>query len=300
MEPPNRHVGHNTLALLVEDWSLPILRTLMDGPHRPSQLEQRLPGIPHSALMRRLAELRDHGLARHERRTGLPPSAEYSLTTTGRMVLSVTGAAERWERRWGDGTDAGVCALRSVGDERTRQILLALAAEPLSAAELGSHVPLSRSPLLQRVADLVRRGILTKGPTHRYELTDSARDLMLVAVAAARWEWEFARPSHPPAAANVARILQMYAPRVELAANLRGVCCLNIDDGSAVVHLAAAGRSLESLPGPPTQPVDATCHATSVAWYDGLLLHRWDATISTGDQRLIGAILPSVSAALVA
>jgi DNA-binding HxlR family transcriptional regulator len=303
MPPPVRHVGHATLQLLVEPFSVPILRALMDGPSRPSELEQRLPGVPHSAIGRRLSELRRRGLAQYNRRIGLPPAATYVLTPPGRMILGVTSAAERWERRWTDETADGLIALRLISDEHAREILLALAAAPLSAGEVMGEVRLTRSPLRQRLSDLVSAEILTRTPgeTHAtYELTSSARDLMLVSVAAARWAWEFAEPPEQPTATYVARVLEMYAPTVNLAADVRGLCRLEVEgDRVEVVHLAASGRTVQSLPEPPDSQPDSTCRADTRAWCDGLLLHRWDAIRLSGATALMGAILPCLSAALL-
>ena len=298
------HVGHATLALLVESWSVQILRALMAGPRRPSELEQRLPDVPHSALMRRLGELHDKGLAHRERQSGLNPSASYALTPPGRMILSVTSAAERWERAWGTDSTDGLDALRLIADEPTREILLALATGPCSPGPLTAEVQLSRSPLRQRLAELANRGILNRrgrGSRVTYELTDNARDLMLVAVAAARWEWEWDRPADTPATGNVAHTLRMFAPRAQLPADLGGVCRLHVDDDSngPDVHLAVAGRRVTALPAPPEDPPRASCHATPRAWCDGLLLRRWEAVISTGDRALMAATLASISGALL-
>jgi len=298
-----RHVGHATLELLVEPYSVPILRALMDGPRSPSDLERRLPDVPHSAIMRRLAALRTHGLASHQRHNGLPPTAEYSLTATGRMILDVTRAAEQCERRWSGGSSGGLKALRLIRDERTREILLALAEGPSSASDLLREVQLTRSPLRRRLADLAGAGVLahdTAGAT--YDLTDSARDVMLVAVAAARWEWESATPQRPPAARNVARIVRMYGPTAQLAADLRGVCRLHVDDehSGPVVHLAAEGRRVALADGAAHIEPAATCRASATAWCHGLLLHDWSGVRSTGDRALMAALLVSISAALAA
>jgi DNA-binding HxlR family transcriptional regulator len=298
------HLAHATLQLLNEPHSLPILRALMDGPRRPSELEQRLPDVPHSAIMRLLGDLRERGLAQHERHTGLPPSAEYALTAPGRLILGVASVAERWESTWTDGAADGLIALRLIGDEHTREILLALAGGPLSAGELVGEVHLTRSPLRQRVGDLVALGVLLRisgEARSAYELTDSARDLMRVSIAAARWAWEWTAPPVLPATANIAGVLQMYAPNAILAADLHGLCRLDVegDRCAEVVYLAASGRALTPLPEPPATEPDATGRANAGEWCDGLLRHRWGAVRLTGEIALMGAILPCLSTALV-
>lgn len=295
----SQHVGHATLELLVEPYIVPILRALMDGPRRPAELEKRLPDVPHSAIARRLTELRRRGLARHERHSGLPPAAEYSLTPPGRMILGVTAAAERWERSWTTENGDGLIALRMIGDQHTREILLALAAGPRSAASIIGDVDLTRSPLRQRLGHLVTDAIIERHPGDAratYSLTASARDLMLVSIAAARWAWEFARPKEPPPAANVARVLKMYAPAVNLAADLRGLVRLSVGDGeNATVHLLVEHRSLRPLFEPPASAPDAACSGGPLSWCDALLMHRWNAIRLTGEVALLGAILPCLA-----
>jgi DNA-binding HxlR family transcriptional regulator len=294
--PP--HVGHATLELLNAEWSVPILRALMDGSRRPTDLEQRLPEIPHAALMRRLADLRQRGLAQHVRYSGLSPASEYTLSASGRVLVGVTAAAVRWERAWSTDPDNGSIALALIADERTRRLLLALAASPLTAAELRRQLDIPRTPLLNRLADLLQRNILARHD-HRYELTDSARDLMLVAVAAARWAWECEKPTTDPAAENVASAVEMYAPHAQLAADLRGTCVLSVNGGDrgAVVALVADGRHLSTAPKPPASEADASCAAHPGAWCDGLLLGRWHGVLSQGNRALMAAILASLTAA---
>lgn len=299
------HVAHATLELLVEDWCLPVLRALMVAPRRPSELEARLSGLSHAGLMRRLGELHERGLAQRERTSGLDRQTRYELTAPGRRIIDVAVAAERWERRWTDSQTDGHAGLARMADEHTREILLALAAEPLSASLLEQHVPLSRSPLRKRLADLTRSGVLARdedGDPARYQLTDSARDLALIGTAASRWAWEWERPDHSPSPQNIVSTLHLFAPLAELSADLEGVCRMHVDrdDEDHVVHLAAAGRRVAALRHAPEQQPHAVCHATPHGWSDALLLRRWGGVVTThGDRALMGTMIACISAALV-
>jgi DNA-binding HxlR family transcriptional regulator len=302
MAPKTPHVAHATLELLVEDWCLPVLRALMVGPRRPSELDARLPGLSHAALMRRLGHLHERGLAQRERSGGLNRQTRYELTTPGRRILDVAVAAERWERLWTDEQADGHAGLALIADEHTREILLALAAEPLSPSLLEQRVPLSRSPLRKRLADLTRSGILARhadGDKVRYELTDSARDLALIAAAAARWAWEWEPPEQPPNAHDVASTLHLFAPLAQLPADLGGICRMHIGDGP-VVHLVANGRRITALAAAPDEQPDAVCHATAHEWCDALLLRRWGDFVPTrGDRALMATMIACVSTALM-
>jgi DNA-binding HxlR family transcriptional regulator len=102
MVPRDGRLEVSVLRLLAEKSTVAIMRELADAPLRPIELRQRLPGVSHSALMRRLAELVKRGAVTHERVTGLSPRAYYSLTTAGRMLLGIPDAAARWERQRSD------------------------------------------------------------------------------------------------------------------------------------------------------------------------------------------------------
>jgi DNA-binding HxlR family transcriptional regulator len=99
MVPGDGQLEVSVLRLLAEKSTVAIMRELAGGPLRPSQLEQRLPGVGHSALMRRLTELVERGAVTRERVAGLSPRAYYSLTSAGRALMEIPDAAVRWERQ---------------------------------------------------------------------------------------------------------------------------------------------------------------------------------------------------------
>jgi len=298
-----KHLGHATLGLLVEDWSVPIMRELLGGSRRPSELEQRIPEAPHSALMRRLGEMEAMGIVTKERFSGLPPRAQYALTGEGRTAIRIVGAARSWERAWSPGTEDGIEALKLIADQRNREILLALAAGRMAPTALEQRLSGSRSTVTQRLAELARKGILARNVEDGhvwYELTDCARELALVGVAAARWEWQWARPTEPVSPSLVADVLHLFAPLVDLPAELAGICRLHVDSGTdgSEVYLAADGYRLAALASPGKRPRGA-CNGTPQGWVDGLLLRRWRGVTPTGDRALVAAMLASMSAALI-
>jgi DNA-binding HxlR family transcriptional regulator len=89
----------HALEVFGDRWALLVIRELMLGPRRFSQLRADLPGISASILAQRLAEL--------ERRkvlvkTKLPPPAAtpaYELTQWGYEAEAITAAMGRWAAR---------------------------------------------------------------------------------------------------------------------------------------------------------------------------------------------------------
>ena len=85
-----------TLELVGERWTLLIVRELLVGPLRFTDLHAALGGIPRNLLADRLRDLEAHGVV--GRRELPPPAARtvYELTGAGRELLPVIGALAQW------------------------------------------------------------------------------------------------------------------------------------------------------------------------------------------------------------
>lgn len=89
----------HALELVGERWGLLVLRELMLGPRRFSDLRAELPGITPSVLTQRLVEFEERGLIRKSR---LPPPAPvqvYEATEWGLEVESVLQKFGMWALR---------------------------------------------------------------------------------------------------------------------------------------------------------------------------------------------------------
>lgn len=89
----------HALELIGERWAPLVLRELMFGPRRFSELRADLPGISANVLTQRLSELEERGLVR---RTQLPPPASvqvYEATDWGLEAAPVIRAMGRWAVR---------------------------------------------------------------------------------------------------------------------------------------------------------------------------------------------------------
>ncbi|HTU10809.1 MAG TPA: helix-turn-helix domain-containing protein [Allosphingosinicella sp.] len=89
----------HALDLLGERWALLVMRELMLGPKRFSDIRADLPGISANTLTQRLEGLEQAGVVTREK---LPPPASgqvYGLTEWGYQSLPVMGALGRWAVR---------------------------------------------------------------------------------------------------------------------------------------------------------------------------------------------------------
>ena len=101
---PFRYAQHCPLARAAEivgqRWTLLIVRELLLGPKRFSDLRRPLPGISTSVLADRLEQLEARGIVA-QRRLGPPtPAVLYELTEAGRALTPVMIELGRWGARF--------------------------------------------------------------------------------------------------------------------------------------------------------------------------------------------------------
>ena len=98
----------HALDLVGDRWALLVIRELMHGPKRYTDLVDRLPGIGTNILAARLRDLEGHGIL--ARRTLPPPAASkvYELTDYGRELRPAMRELALWgARSLGPPTDKG-------------------------------------------------------------------------------------------------------------------------------------------------------------------------------------------------
>jgi DNA-binding HxlR family transcriptional regulator len=114
----------NGLDVLGERWTLLIVRELVGGPRRYSDLRAQMPGIATNLLAQRLDELEQAGVVE---RTELPaPIARtvYTLSDDGwRLVPPILGAVARF----GSAAETSWRSFGTVADKSTRKAFLASA-----------------------------------------------------------------------------------------------------------------------------------------------------------------------------
>jgi DNA-binding HxlR family transcriptional regulator len=79
-------------------WTMLVIRDLLGGTRRFSDLRASLVGISPKTLTDRLRELEHHGLVERVCYAEIPPRVEYTLTEKGRTLGPVIGALADWGR----------------------------------------------------------------------------------------------------------------------------------------------------------------------------------------------------------
>lgn len=86
--------------LIGDTWTLLIVRDLMSGCKRFSQLQQSLGAVSPKTLSQRLGMLEAAGLITRQAYAEIPPRVEYALTEKGYALLDVIRAIREFGERW--------------------------------------------------------------------------------------------------------------------------------------------------------------------------------------------------------
>ncbi|MGW2202729.1 winged helix-turn-helix transcriptional regulator [Streptomyces sp. NPDC001774] len=84
------------LVLLEGPWATLIVRELLHGPHRFTELRQALPRISPHTLTSRLRQFETYGLVTRTAFPEIPPRVEYRLTPLGEGLRPVLETMAEW------------------------------------------------------------------------------------------------------------------------------------------------------------------------------------------------------------
>lgn len=93
---------HHAIELIGRRWSGAILRVLLDGPTRFSDITGAVPGLSDRLLSERLKELEAEGMVLRTVFPETPVRIEYGLTEKGRALSDVIHAVSTWAEQWVD------------------------------------------------------------------------------------------------------------------------------------------------------------------------------------------------------
>lgn len=85
-----------TLLLISDKWKALILRDLLNGTMRFSELRRSVDNVSQKVLTSNLRQMERDGLVHREVYPEVPPRVEYSLTDTGMSLKPVIEAMREW------------------------------------------------------------------------------------------------------------------------------------------------------------------------------------------------------------
>lgn len=147
------------MDLIGERWALLIVRELILGPKRFTDLRAGLAGISPNVLTQRLEELEEHGIV--TRRKLPPPAAAwvYELTQWGLQLETVIQALGRWAARSpfkptkGLGTDSLILSFRTMFDPKEAEGFSATVELRIGESQFHAKVARGQMRLVRGPAD---------------------------------------------------------------------------------------------------------------------------------------------------
>src|SRR3984893_3900835 len=91
---------HEAVELVGRRWTGAILRVLMDGPLRFSEVAQAVPELSDRLLSERMKELEARGIVERTVIPGPPLRVEYQLSRMGHELEPALSELQRWANRW--------------------------------------------------------------------------------------------------------------------------------------------------------------------------------------------------------
>jgi DNA-binding HxlR family transcriptional regulator len=194
----------HSLDVVGERWTLLIVRNLLLGPLRYSELLRGLPGITTNLLAKRLREMEALGLIEHVRAGG---SDGYRLTPVGAALEPAIHALGRWGWQWMDAPKKGeirnvewlFVALRRrylggatlraeiVADDAPYRVILSGEAVEISRGDVPAADLRVRGPALSIARMFLDASLKNRAPDE-VEVEGTAADLRALLAAFAKGE----------------------------------------------------------------------------------------------------------------
>ena len=91
---------HEAVELIGRRWTGAILRVLMGGPLRFSEIAQAVPELSDRLLSERMKELEARGMVERRVLSGPPLRVEYQLSRMGLELEPALSELQQWANRW--------------------------------------------------------------------------------------------------------------------------------------------------------------------------------------------------------
>ena len=91
---------HRAIEIIGRRWTGAIIRALLSGATRFTQIRGTVPGLSDRLLSERLKELEGEGIVERRVLPDTPVRIEYWLTPKGEALASVVQAASEWAEVW--------------------------------------------------------------------------------------------------------------------------------------------------------------------------------------------------------
>lgn len=90
------------MEIIGRRWTGAIIRSMLAGASRYSEIVAAVPGLSDRLLSERLKELENEGIVARSVTPSTPVRIDYTLTEKGLALASVVREVASWAERWGD------------------------------------------------------------------------------------------------------------------------------------------------------------------------------------------------------
>lgn len=291
-----------------------MLEVLANGPSSLAELQGQ-GGAPGSTLRARLKDLVDADVIVACGNGGIRRvSAEYELTEAGEDLLVVAEVLERWLAESPNASrpfagNRAKAAIGALAEGWSATLLRALAAKPLSVADLDSLIASFNYPSLERrIAAMRHAGQVEACPASGretpYAVTTWLRRGVAPLLAAIRWERQhLAESSAPVAGLDVEAAFLLAMPLLKLDPETSGRCRLAVELPGGEGRLAGVVAGLEdgsvaSCTSRLDGATDAWASGPVGAWFRALIDHDGESLELGGDGRLARSLIAGLHKAL--
>lgn len=94
------------MEIIGRRWTGAIIRSMLAGASRYSEIVAAVPGLSDRLLSERLKELEAEGIVVRSVTPSTPVRIDYTLTDKGRALASVVREVANWAAQWGDSETA--------------------------------------------------------------------------------------------------------------------------------------------------------------------------------------------------
>ena len=307
--------GTKALALLARPINVHVLQALAESPKSLTELRRETGSPPEATIRGYVRTLAETGVLKRRRPDDFAPSLDLELTAPGRDLLTVAEALRGWlsvapEGPLQPGSPPAKSAVKALVEGWDTCMMRALAAHPVSLAELDGLIPGLNYPTLKRRLAAMRlvgqvQKMPGRGGSTPYIATEWLRRAVAPLSAAVRWEYRhLGEHAAPIAHRDAEAAFLLAAPLLRLPADLTGSCriAVALRNGSGhalagVMLRAEEGSITECIPRLEGHP-EAWATGPAEAWLAAMIDCDTRSLELGGDSRLATELIGALHGAL--
>jgi DNA-binding HxlR family transcriptional regulator len=309
--------GAYALSLLSVPLNVHLLEALEERPMGFVDLRRAAGSPPEATMRKQLRALAEIGILERRQGAQLGAAADYELLRAGHGLAEVARTAGAWLRGSPEGplqlgSAPAKSVVKALVEAWSSAIVRALAARPLSLADLSRLISSLSYPALQRRLSALRYAGLVEacsdeGQGRLYTVTPWLRAATAPLSVAARWEQErLPSPPAPIGRLDVDAAFLLVVPLMRLSERVSGACRLAVElrgaekqEKPAGVLVGVESGRVVSCVSRLRGPADGSVYGTSGAWLAAVTEGTIDRLELGGERDLAAAFVEGLHGAFL-